>query len=475
MSNRNEAWEELLREARQVPDELPDRVERTICRAARRGQHRWLRPLAGLAGAAAAFVLLVNSSVGFALAASRVPVVRELVQAVALDPSLKAAVEHDYVQLVGETYERDGVMLTVEYLIADPMNLSVFYSLSDAQDRKLELVPNLLDADGEHLPVSTTYGEEGIDPAAEEEKGLLNTVFDVLRLDKPGKKLYTWKLHATEEGVIQTQMQLRVEVRDRTAWEQAMPDPFDGQILNASDMPGALFTIDVPLTIEPQFLHSVRVMPVHQTVDVLGQKLTIDEIAVYPSNTRISWHTDPQNDAWLTYLPFYLTDEDGNRVDGIANGISAIGGDRDEGGGTIWLESAWYDTAEHLTVHLDDAAAVPKDTAPVLLHAGGTLENLPGYMEQLGLPDGEEEDGFCVRVQKGTYHTNTAPFDGFVDQDGQKGTFGSISTMVGYETQTDPNSFVNVYPMPQDVQYPLSLVLSFAPGQKLERAIEIKV
>ena len=76
---------------------------------------------------------MVNSSVTFALAASRVPIVRELVEAVAFDPSLKAAVAHDYVQLVGDTYTQDGVTVTVEYLIADPMNVSVFYSLSDEQ------------------------------------------------------------------------------------------------------------------------------------------------------------------------------------------------------------------------------------------------------------------------------------------------------------------------------------------------------
>ena len=207
-------------------------------------------------------------------------------------------------------------------------------------------------------------------------------------------------------------------------------------------------------------------------MDVLGQKLTIDEIAIYPSNTRIIWHTDPENDAWLTYLPFYLTDEHGNRVDGIQNGISGTGKDRGYGGGTVWLDSAWYDTAEHLTLHLDDAAIVPKDQDTVLLQADGQLVGLPDYIEQLE-PDPYGDEAaftFRIRTQKGTYHTNTSSFNGYVDADGQTDSFGSISTYVMSEAE---NTFTNSYPMPQGVRYPLTLFVDFAPGQKLEHPIEV--
>lgn len=469
---RNEAWEDLLTQAEQIPDELETRLNRTIARAERREKRRrWLKPLIGVTGTAAAFVLLVNSSVTFALAASRVPIVRELVEAVAFDPSLKAAVAHDYVQLVGDTYTQDGITVTIEYLIADPMNVSVFYSLSDEQGRDLELIPHLQDTAGNALPVSMTFGEEGMEKN-EGEKGLFDTLRTYLGLDKVQKTLYTWRLHASKEGVIQTQMQLKVEVRNLEHWKDAEWNAFDKPEAQESRAPEAMFTLDIPLTIEPQFLKSGRVFPVNQTVDVLGQKLTIDEIAIYPSNTRIIWHTDPENDAWLTYLPFYLTDEDGNRVDGIRNGVSGTGNDRDYGGGAIWLDSAWYDTAEHLTVHLDDAAIVPKDQDTVLLQADGQLTGLPDYIEQVeaeGYPD-EAAHTFRIRTKKGTYHTNTAPFSEFIDADGVRDSFSSVSTLVAGEKG---DTFTNIYPMPQGVRYPLTLLVNFAPGQKLENPIEV--
>lgn len=465
---RNEAWDDLLNQAEQIPDELETRLNRTIARAERREKRRrWLKPLIGVTGTAAAFVLLVNSSVTFALAASRVPIVRELVEAVAFDPSLKAAVAHDYVQLVGDTYTQDGITVTIEYLIADPMNVSVFYSLSDEQGRELELVPDLFDADGNSLPVSVSFGEERIE-RNESEKGLFDTIRGHLGLDKAQKTLYTWRLHATEEGVIQTQMQLHVEVRTQEIWQDA--DMYEMDERESQDTPAVLFTLDIPITIEPQFLQSGKIFPVGQTADVLGQKLTIDEIEVYPSNTRITWHTDPENDAWLTYLPFYLTDEDGNRVDGIRNGVSGTGNDRDYGGGAIWLDSAWYDTAEHLTVHLDDAAIVPKDQDTVLLQEDGRLIGLPDYIHQITSGPYWEENTICIQTDKGTYHTNTSAFDGYVDADGQTDSFGSISTFVTSEAE---NTFTNSYPMPQGVRYPLTLLVNFAPGQKLENPIEV--
>ena len=46
------------------------------------------------------FTGAVNVSPAFASTMAKVPIVRELVKAVAFDSSMKAAIEHDYVQLV---------------------------------------------------------------------------------------------------------------------------------------------------------------------------------------------------------------------------------------------------------------------------------------------------------------------------------------------------------------------------------------
>ena len=75
----------------------------------------------------AAFVLAVNTLPTFALACGKVPVLRELAAAVAFSPSLSAAVEHDYVQYIGQSQSVDGLTLTLEYVIADAQQMVVFY------------------------------------------------------------------------------------------------------------------------------------------------------------------------------------------------------------------------------------------------------------------------------------------------------------------------------------------------------------
>lgn len=447
---RNDAWKLMLEQAEKVPDGLDVQIEQAMKRGAKaeRKGRRLRSAAAAVLGMAAMFVLMVNSSLGFALAASRVPIVGALVEAVVFDPSLKAAVSHAYVQLVDQSYTEYGVTLKLEYLIADPKNLSVFYRIYDESGRNITLRPNLKDKDGEEISESGSHGQEMI----EREPGKKNWLTQIKSFfvgENTEHPIYYWKFHVEE---LPEQMQIEAEAY---RYEGITEFPLD-------------IRFEVPITIEPQFLKSVKVFPVNQTVTVLGQRLTIDTIDVYPTNTRIAWHTAAENDSWLKYLPFYLTDETGTQVAGIQNGICATGDDMDEGRGEIWLESAWYDTAETLTLHLDDAAILSKDTPPVILHEDGTLTGLPDYIEQI---PSEYMGHFDVLTEKGTYDSHTNPFYSFVDADGKKDAFSEISSRFREEEDVMHSG----YPMPRDVRYPLELQVAFAPGQKLESAVVIEV
>ena len=150
--NRKEEYWALIRELDTVPDALEGAVDRARVRARRsRTGRRWGIPLGSLAGAAAAFVLLVNCSTPFAVACKGVPIIRELAEAVSFEPSLKAALEHDYMQPVIQTQTKDGVTASIQYLIVDQNNLNVFYTLRSDGDTQLEAHPELLDPDGERL------------------------------------------------------------------------------------------------------------------------------------------------------------------------------------------------------------------------------------------------------------------------------------------------------------------------------------
>jgi hypothetical protein len=93
---------------------------------------------------------LVNVSTPFAMACKSVPVIRELAEAVALEPSLKAALEHDYLQPVFQTQAKDGVTASVRYLIVDQTISTCSIPCAPTATRSWR-PPELLDSDGNRV------------------------------------------------------------------------------------------------------------------------------------------------------------------------------------------------------------------------------------------------------------------------------------------------------------------------------------
>ena len=135
--NRNEEYNTLLRELDQTPPELEYTVTRAKARARRHQARRWVGvPVGTLAGAFAAFVLLVNTVPTFALACSHVPVLGDLAAAVDWSGSLSRAVEHDYVQVIGQSQTKDGITMAVEYVIVDQQQVNLFVCVENEDGTK---------------------------------------------------------------------------------------------------------------------------------------------------------------------------------------------------------------------------------------------------------------------------------------------------------------------------------------------------
>ena len=128
--NRNQEYEALLRELEPAPPALDGTAERAARRLRRKRRLRVFGiPAGSLAACFAAFVLLVNLFPPFARACGNVPVLRALAQAVAWSPSLSAAVEHDYVQPMGQSQTVNGITATIEYVIVDQKQVNIFLTL----------------------------------------------------------------------------------------------------------------------------------------------------------------------------------------------------------------------------------------------------------------------------------------------------------------------------------------------------------
>lgn len=151
--NRMEEYEALLQETEELPPALEDAVGRARARARRRRLRRRISAPAGsVAAVFAVFVLMVNLWTPFALACARVPVLKELAAAVAFSPSLKAAVENDYVQYIGQSQTDNGITVNLEYLMADQGGLMLFLSITGPEGATSFMPsPEFTTPDGEGL------------------------------------------------------------------------------------------------------------------------------------------------------------------------------------------------------------------------------------------------------------------------------------------------------------------------------------
>lgn len=396
-----------------IPPALEQSVQRARARhkAARRGKVFGI-PLASLAGAAAAFVLLVNLSTPFALAASRVPFLRELTAAVALSPSLKAAVEHDYVQYVGQRQTVNDVTMTMEYLIVDQKQVNVFYTLKSDQYLSLEGDPTFTTTDGAQVQASIQWGYFF------EREALRKITLDFSD-SVPDTLLMTYQAYPSPYGG---------ENR-----EAPVPSSAQGEEQPPKHETVAEFAFT--LRFDPAFTQPGQVYELDYPVILDGQTITVKTVEIYPTHIQLNLRDDAANTAWLKGLAFYLEDEKGNRYEKISNGITATG----DPGGTPFmpshrLESSYFGDAKHLTIHITGAEWLDKGKEYIDLDiANGLAENLPQGVT-LGNAERRGNDVDVVLVAEGRSGGSYGIlYDGWLDGDGVHHQVKRVGSSSPYE------------------------------------------
>ena len=324
-------------------EETPPALEYTLTRAkARRRRRKFGRflgiPAASLAGVFTAFVLLVNFSIPVALACSHVPALLPLLQAVAFSPSLKAAIEHNYAQYIGQSQTVDGITLNLSYLILDDAQLTLLVEVNGPYDT-YHTYAEFQTLDGEKLPLSTLSGdfpggslEEGVSAYPSSDDFLFP---DTIRIV------------------------CKVEGYDRAG------APADSG--NWDTLPEFVFTVPLDTSV----LNDHRTEGETGWVEVDGQRLRFT-VESWPTQSRLIVEEHPDNTAKLQTLDFYLEDETGRQYQRHGNGLSAMG--------TAFLfDTTYFDRPQSLTVHLTDSTWLDpaREYVPIDLETGEVLGTLP--------------------------------------------------------------------------------------------------
>lgn len=354
--NRKEEYWNLISELDDSPPALDTAVERAKARRKKTRAGKWLGiPAATLGGIASAFILMVNLSIPFALACARVPFLKELTAAVAFSETLQAAVRNDYVQYVGQSQTVNGITFTFHYLILDPSQINVFYTIEGGNAESYEVAPAAVGLGG------YSYGWHNYTPG--DGMGLIN-------------------LSTVPAQGLPEYLELSVKLFDRAvqsspvaAPEQAA-DAFFEPRNNPRPEPLAEFSFTLPM--DPRFTGVAERLDINRWIDMAGQRILVESLDVYPLSSALRLEEGEGNTSWLTSMHFYLEDEKGNRYEQGNLSLLASGEEDSPAFLTYYMESAYFREAKSLTLHITDADWLDKDKRYTNIDlTDGTADFLP--------------------------------------------------------------------------------------------------
>ena len=347
--NRAEEYEAMLAQLETVPESDP------VAKARKRRDRntRVRRSLASVAAVFCVFVGMINVSPTVSAACREIPFLKELVELLTFNPSLRIAIENDYVQMVDQEQTKDGVTARVEYLIVDQKQVNIFFTLSSEVYTALDATPDIKDVSGERLRAAVSYGG-----MVDEQDDLRQITIDFVDEDVPDYVELTLKLH--DNGSYMREEPVRQVGED---WPERDEPEFFTE-----------FTFD--LHFDPQYTSQGRTVELNKTVELDGQKITITDMEIYPTHIRINVEEDARNTSWLKSLKFYLELEDGKRIETISNGISATGSQDSPSMTSYRAESSYFYEADCIRLYITSADFLDKEREEIYVNLK-TLESDP--------------------------------------------------------------------------------------------------
>lgn len=357
--NRNEEFIELKNELVATPVELEYIAVKAINRAKRSNKrfYRIKTPLTSFCCIAILFVLLVNLFPAVALAMSNVPILKELVCAVAIDPSLKAAVENDYYQLVGESQTKEEVTVTIDYMIVDAEHISLFYHV-DAPVKAGNARFEIIEADGSMTPAVINF----------------DTLYEV---DKLEEVKIDYMFLGTVPDKFLFNVILNVDSNFHTYKSATIPteDEVTASAIN-SEPQGVDYHFLFELHPNRQYTKTVENIQIGKWLEINGQHIYIKNLDIYPSQSKLNLEFDPNNSSIIDGLDVLIKDDKGNVYSCPENGI--ISSTDSPTTKTLYIESNYFTKVDHLTLYINGIRLKRKDKLyGEIDYTNKTISNLP--------------------------------------------------------------------------------------------------
>lgn len=420
---------------------------------------------------AVAFTGMVNCFPMTAYAMSHMGFLGDLAKAVTLDESMRACLEKEYAQYVGEKKTTaDGYVSEIHCMVVDASRISVFFQTD---------VP-------EH---GRSYGTDG--QAADK------TTFDVELPEGLEDYEYTSMIANTD---VENLYEYRLDFMDKK-----IPEKLGFKIIyyeiNEDGGEKIISHSDYTLHPDTKYAKVVKTYQVNKSFSVKGEKIIIDSLEIYPTQAKLFLHSDEKNTARLNDISVTLYDDKGRKYEQNKNGTV---GTYEENGNLAakWYESSYFADTDSITAVIDGVEMIPEDKRYGMISLKNqNIENMPegvSIKEMKQLKNGQLKielnvpamDNKWVSIMQWNYIGKEKPEEDNVDfivsgkgitSEGEKGsTIISEHTTdgiaVGKELLVGKNpSFDETHYIPDYTEGDYQAEWLYAPETKLETPVTVKI
>lgn len=325
-------------ELQTVPPQIDQYIRNGIMQAKQQKQKRqrmfWIRLSSTVTACSLLLALFFSIKLSPAVAAyvSHIPGLEKLVELISDDKGMRLAAEHNMVQSVGASTSLDGVSFTVDQVLMDQKRMLVFYTLNaEKQEHKVSLHKiELVDPRGNDWEYGISWSSGHF-----EKTSTSHNRFDV---------------YISENSPI--------------------PDSLTAKVTVALDNVPQEIPLFVTFAIDKTKYVSLeeKVYPVMKQVTVDGMRFTIEQIAVFPTQTEVSIRFDPANTKhFFDFDQLRLVDEKGQTYVFWGNGVPYR--PNGENGVVYNLESTYFVQPEKLYLKASGIKAIDKDKLEIVIDA----------------------------------------------------------------------------------------------------------
>lgn len=352
--DRNKEYKSLMLELENTPIEMSEMSPKTKIRAKKRAiKRRTAITTTTFVMLLAVMVAVINFSPIVAHAFGQIPVLRQIAAAVNFSPSLSKAVEHEFIQHIGQEQTIGNVTMRIEYVIVDQRQLNIFYSLNSPVYSYIGCSADIFCAE-DGLRASVVIMGGGLTVSTGD---IRQTVVVFSDDTMPDQLIFELRVHRLDA------LYMTMPVQAGT-YEHTEPE--------------IIATFNFLLEFDPGFTEQGETIYVNREFVIDGQVLTITTVEIYPTHMRANFTAHPDNTAWLRSLRFYAENEHGDRFYAIDNGITAFGGYGTPMMVSHHLNSPFFSQSNQLTLHIEEVVWLDKDMQRVRIDlANSTADRLP--------------------------------------------------------------------------------------------------